>query len=188
MAAFEWAVREAALRGGSVHALMAWQGHPQIYGEGVGLALSVEVHDVVASAAADEVARLDDQSRSLDIPAVPTTWEAVEGHPAGVLVTAADDADLLVVGSRGRGGFVGMLLGSVSRQVLSHARCPVVVVPDPERVAPQDRDAAVPMSLAATAPDRRSVEARAARPWLPRDIVEEWGLQSFPASDPPANW
>lgn len=51
------------------------------------------------------------------------------GHPAEVLVVASKAAQHLVVGSRGHGGFAGMLLGSVSQHVIAHAQCPVTVMP-----------------------------------------------------------
>jgi nucleotide-binding universal stress UspA family protein len=57
------------------------------------------------------------------------TVTAVLGDPAEELVNASRDADLLVVGSRGGGGFARLLMGSVSSRVLHHAVCPVVVVP-----------------------------------------------------------
>ena len=60
-------------------------------------------------------------------PAVESS--VVEGHPAAALIESATDADLLVVGSRGHGGFAGLVLGSVSQHVINHATCPVVVVP-----------------------------------------------------------
>jgi nucleotide-binding universal stress UspA family protein len=59
---------------------------------------------------------------------VPVTATVAEGPSARVLLDAASDADLLVVGSRGHGGFSGLLIGSVSQQCVSHASCPVVVV------------------------------------------------------------
>lgn len=59
---------------------------------------------------------------------VTVTGEVAEGHPAEVLLKAAAGADLLVVGSRGHGGFAGMLLGSVSSHAVHHAHCPVLVV------------------------------------------------------------
>jgi nucleotide-binding universal stress UspA family protein len=61
-------------------------------------------------------------------PSLEVEQRVVEGHPAQQLVVAAEGADLLVVGSRGHGGFVGMLLGSVSQHVSAHAPCPVLVV------------------------------------------------------------
>jgi nucleotide-binding universal stress UspA family protein len=59
----------------------------------------------------------------------------VRGPPASVLLRAAEKADLLVVGSRGRGGFQRLLLGSVSHQVASHSPVPVMIVPPPGRRA-----------------------------------------------------
>lgn len=55
----------------------------------------------------------------------------IEGHPAAVLLTAAEGADLLVLGCRGHGGFVGALLGSVSQHCVHHATCPVVIIRRP---------------------------------------------------------
>jgi nucleotide-binding universal stress UspA family protein len=60
---------------------------------------------------------------------------AIEGHPARVLVEQAGDARLLVVGTRGHGGFSSLVLGSVSQSVAHHAPCPVTIVPATDRAA-----------------------------------------------------
>ena len=65
-------------------------------------------------------------------PDVDVARHVVRGHPVDLLVEESAGADLLVVGSRGRGGFAGLLLGSVSQGALHHARCPVAVVRQPE--------------------------------------------------------
>ncbi|WP_174535373.1 universal stress protein [Micromonospora chalcea] len=61
-------------------------------------------------------------------PDVPVEVEAVPGSPSALLVEASRSAQLVVVGSRGRGGLRGMLLGSVSQQLIQHSHCPVAVV------------------------------------------------------------
>ncbi len=72
----------------------------------------------------DEVRSRVSESR----PGVRTSSGTTEGSPAAVLIEASDGADLLVVGSRGRGGFKGLLLGSVSQQCSLHSRCPITIV------------------------------------------------------------
>lgn len=61
-------------------------------------------------------------------PGVRVSHQAVHGRPAAILVEGSERADMLVVGPRGLGGFRGLVLGSVSEQVVRHAKCPVVVV------------------------------------------------------------
>jgi len=65
-------------------------------------------------------------------PGVTVHQVVVEGNPAQVLLDAAKDADLPVVGSRGHGGFADALIGSVSVRCLHHATCPVVVIRSPK--------------------------------------------------------
>ena len=60
---------------------------------------------------------------------VPRTREMVQGHAAHVPLKSVSECDTLVVGSHGHGGYIGAVLGSVSQHVVSHSRCPVVVVP-----------------------------------------------------------
>ena len=139
-AALEWAVKEAELRGAAVHVVMAWQ-LPVVYNPPNIMAVSSLVSgEDLAAAATSEVQKLAQEVGREGGASV--IGEAMEGHPAEVLISAATKASLLVVGSRGHGGFVGALLGSVSQHVVAHAVCPVVVVPDPDQVESRARHSA----------------------------------------------
>lgn len=72
----------------------------------------------------DMIAQVSDGEGDIEV----TPRVIADAHPAEALVDAAADAELLIIGSRGRGGFKGLLLGSVSQQCVQHARCPVIVV------------------------------------------------------------
>ncbi|MEU6860371.1 universal stress protein [Glycomyces sp. NPDC046736] len=121
--ALAWALRQAALTGGTVEAVQAWE-VPAAYGTGM---MVIPNADEFEAAAKDTLARTVDQVAGND-PGVPVEQHVVAGHPAKALIGAAEGAALLVVGSRGHGGFVGTLVGSVSQYCVSHATCPVVVV------------------------------------------------------------
>lgn len=124
-----WALREAAIHGDSVTAVHAylpldatWAALPE-----VALA-SIPVETFEQEAKQRAQATLDDCVVAVDTD-VDVRRQVVAGRPADVLIEASRDADLLVVGSRGHGGFRGLLLGSVSHQVVTHAVVPTVVVP-----------------------------------------------------------
>ena len=61
------------------------------------------------------------------------TVKAVHGYPVEELIKAGQDADMIVLGSRGAGGFTRLMMGSVSSQVVLHAHCPVLIVPPEDR-------------------------------------------------------
>ena len=88
-------------------------------------------HDLagVEESYADAATRaLEAEIGTFDTQGLEVVVQAVSGDPARALLDAAKDADLLVVGSRGRGGFRGLVLGSTSQKVAHRAPCPVVVV------------------------------------------------------------
>jgi nucleotide-binding universal stress UspA family protein len=133
--ALQWAVDEARLRGARVEAVHAWHypylptppyERPRVRGaDEIEKAARTKLERVVASVDAN----------GLVAPIEPIlVWDS---NPANALLDAAKGADMLVVGSRGRGGFSGLLLGSVSQEVAPHAKCAVVIVRAGERSAPE---------------------------------------------------
>ncbi len=127
-AALAFAVETATQRGAALRAVRVWQ-VPSLWGSSHHAAPGAHVGDLERA----EQELLDaDVAAALDAagprPALEVGAVVVQGHPVDGLLQAARGADLLVVGSRGSGGFRGLLLGSVGRAVLHHARCPVAMV------------------------------------------------------------
>lgn len=124
--ALRWAFEEAARRGSDLDVVHAWS-HPFLGEMGV-----MVPNPVDATVMADHARAVIDRCiTSAGPPPAGVHCEpiVVEGDDAAMLLEAAVGADLLVVGSRGRGGFASLLLGSVSQQCALHASCPVVIVP-----------------------------------------------------------
>ncbi|MCV7179336.1 universal stress protein [Mycolicibacterium sphagni] len=140
-----WAFGDARARQIPIHAILAWQYHPPWVDPGMGsmfplgyqpeggvpedaFAKTSTAVDNLLDAAIRRATAADPDSAT---DPVAITQETVEGHPAQVLLESVGTCDIMVVGSHGHGGFVGAVLGSISQHVVSHARCPVVVVPAP---------------------------------------------------------
>jgi nucleotide-binding universal stress UspA family protein len=125
-AALRFALEEARLRQARLRVVHAWQfgyiGAPGFEGSlpAVGGDLA-EFHEAAEAA-------LDETLRGVVADGVAIERRVDQGAAAPVLIEESRDADLLVVGSRGHGGFAQLLLGSVSQQCAQHAFCPVVIV------------------------------------------------------------
>ncbi|PSK93658.1 nucleotide-binding universal stress UspA family protein [Murinocardiopsis flavida] len=126
-AALRFAFEEAARTGADVVAVHAWQALGA-FGTG-GPTASGEVidHETVMLRYRTHFQGILDGARAAGTGRVPASLVIVEDHPARALLAEGRAADLIVVGSRGRGGFRGLILGSVSQAILHHATVPVVV-------------------------------------------------------------
>jgi nucleotide-binding universal stress UspA family protein len=126
--ALRYAVEEGRVHGAPVVAVLAWDA--PVPPADATIAPPVDFPALLAEAQAEAEGLLEDVVAEVvgaDADGVRVERRAIEGPPAAVLLDAAGVADLLVVGSRGRGGFARLLLGSVSEQVAHHAPCPVLI-------------------------------------------------------------
>lgn len=126
ISALRWAIRQAALTGAAVDAVIAWYYPAATVGYGwapTGTDVGFDFKETAEKVLADAIASAVGPGSNVGVRA-----RVVEGNPAQVLLDACDGADLLVVGSRGHGGFTEALLGSVSQHLVHHAPCPVVVI------------------------------------------------------------
>lgn len=128
--ALRWAVRQANATGSSVEVIMAWA-LPTAYAFGTPMPTACDFAPNCERALHEVVKEVVGEHLGVEVSAVVT-----EGDARQALVAASRGADLLVVGSRGPGEVVGLLLSSVSEYCATHATCPVVVIR-------HDRDAAI---------------------------------------------
>jgi nucleotide-binding universal stress UspA family protein len=123
--ALRWAVEEARVRGASLEVVHAWNVPSVCSYPYTGMPLEPKsLEDAARTTLDTSVDRVDTTGLAHPVERILSI-----GAPAETLLASSKGADLVVVGSRGHGGFAGLLLGSVSQQVEHHAHCPVVIVP-----------------------------------------------------------
>ena len=129
--AMEWAINEAAIRHLPLTVLTV---HPAVVGYFGGVVTTPQDLELTEQVQAAVKAEADKVLAAMDGPhPVSVTVRAVHGFPVEELVNASREADMVVLGSRGAGGFTRLMLGSTAGQVVQHAHCPISIVP------PQDR-------------------------------------------------
>ena len=129
--ALKWAMHEAAIRHLPLTILTV---HPSIVGYFGGVVTSPQDLELTEQVRVAVTAEADKVLADLDGPRPESvTVKAVHGFPVEELVNASKHADVVVLGSRGVGGFTRMLLGSTAGQVVQHAYCPVLIVPPEDR-------------------------------------------------------
>lgn len=116
-----WAARQAELTKATLDVVMTWE-WPTSYGWAIPVPDAFDPEAEMRVSLDTNIGLLRPQHADLKINA-----RVMHGHPAPILVEAAKGADLLVVGSRGHGEFVGMLIGSVSEYCATNAQCPVLI-------------------------------------------------------------
>ncbi len=132
-AAVTWAAREALLRNAELHVIHAWTPGLAAYPSPwyTPSDVGIEASSAASQTIAERICQGAREQAAAIAPGIDVRCEAIEGGSTQVLLERSADADMLVVGARGHGGFIGLVLGSVSDQCARHAHIPVVVVPAP---------------------------------------------------------
>jgi nucleotide-binding universal stress UspA family protein len=129
--ALEWAMKEAAMRHAPLTILTV---HPAIVGYFGGVLTTAADLELTEQTQAAVKVEADRVLAALSGPHPESvTVKAVHGHPVEELVSVSKDADIVVLGSRGVGGFSRMLMGSTAGLVVQHAHCPVLIIPPEDR-------------------------------------------------------
>lgn len=171
--AADWAAREAEQRGVPLHIIHALDADPSSALAGPGV-YSTHVH-AITEAAQQLLAQVEYRITAAH-PSLGVTTELAHQAAAGALVLASEQAELLVVGTRGRGGFAGLPLGSVSTRTVAHVHCPVVVLRDHDQrsasdgevmLGMQEGQAEETMLFAFEQAARAGVGLRALHAWAP---------------------
>ena len=123
--ALRWAAGEARLRDTPLRIVASFS--TPLMSTGYEVAVP-DSSDLAAASNTMLGAAIDTIRETGDLEGVDIVTEALEGHAGEQLIRLSEHADLLVVGARGHGGFIGLLMGSVTTYVVNHAMCPVVVV------------------------------------------------------------
>jgi nucleotide-binding universal stress UspA family protein len=144
-AAAEWAAREATLLGLPLKLVQVWEPVPAPMAQAPLLGAETQQHWT------ERVPRETSEGLRLRHPGLDVTAEQLSGRPAEVLVDAAKEAELLVLGSRGLSGIGGFMVGSVGLAVVAHAERPVVLVRAGEQAADEHEMDPVGIPSAATA-------------------------------------
>ncbi len=179
--AVAWAAREAALRQAelrivAVPALPPRMSPDPATRESVAGLIEQSMQHTLAAAA---------QEAAAQAPGLPVLTQLLSGPPAETLVGSAADASMVVVGSRGAGGFTAMILGSVSRYAATHAPCPVVVVREETMAAHRQivvgiqdpRQSTAALSFAFEEAALRRARLLAVHAWA-------WSIPGLPAGPP----
>ncbi|GAA1868955.1 universal stress protein [Brevibacterium marinum] len=166
--ALQWAIRHAQLTSSEIRLVAAYTV------PGVNMTQA----DIVYPADFDTVLKrsvqqlVDDSARTVTDASVPVSTVVFPGDASGVLVDNSKNADLAVIGARGRGGFAGRLLGSVALAMPAHAHCPTVVIPStwPKRPLP-DRPLPVDLPVRSSTAQTAAAESAGTRPDFTGEVV-----------------